>query len=430
MTPVFWTPRTSAETSEGLVKIRLQGAQPTPYAVRRFADPYTGSGMDSSRREYLRLLCAAALSAAFSRRLPAFDPTSRTPLLKDAAKAAGLIYGSCSDMPFSKAPPEYLDLFVRQCALFAPILSWQDVAPTLTQDDDAHDPNAAIALNHGLSITGAHLLWYLRTPPWLANLSRAEAEEAVAAHVRNIVTFYRGRVFSWNVVNEAIEPPQHGPDGLRMDSPLVRALGTDFFAPTFREARAADPGALLLYNEYDLELDNAWQAARRDGLFRLLDRLQKANAPIDGVGLQSHLKYRQFGDFNEKVYRQFLREIAGRGLKIVITELDADDRGSPADIPARDHAIADVYARFLAVALDEPAVCALVTWGICDPYSWYNSTWWHEYARPDGLQQRPLLYDAELRPKPSFLAVLNALEHAPKRTASTQVRTALPSSSS
>jgi endo-1,4-beta-xylanase len=386
--------------------------------------------MDSSRRENLRLLGAAALSAAFARRLPAFDPESQTPSLKDAAKAAGLIYGSCSDMPFTKAPPEYLDLFVRQCALFAPILSWENVAPTLTQEDDAHDPNAAIALSHGLPITGAHLFWYLSTPQWLANLSRAEAEEAVAAHVRNIVTFYRGRVFLWNVVNEAIEPPQHGPDGLRMDSPLVRALGTDFFAPTFREARAADPGALLLYNEYDLELDNAWQAARRDALFRLLDRLQKANAPIDGVGLQSHLKYRQFGDFHEKVYLQFLREIAGRGLKIVITELDVDDRGSPVDVTARDLAIADVYARFLPVALDEPAVCALVTWGLCDPYSWYNSTWWHQYARPDGLPQRPLLYDAEFRPKPSFSAVLNALQHAPKRPASTLVRTALPSSSS
>ncbi len=384
--------------------------------------------MDSSRREYLRLLSAATLSATFSRRLPALDPAPQTPSLKDAAAAAGLIYGSCSDMPFSKAPSEYLDLFPRQCALFAPILSWQDVAPTLTQEDDAHDPNAAVALSHGLGITGAHLLWYLRTPLWLANLSRAEAEAAVAAHIKNIVTFYLGHVFSWNVVNEVIEPPQNGPDGLRMDSPLVRALGTDFFATTFREARAADPGTLLLYNEYDLELDNAWQAARRDGLFRLLDRLQKANAPIDGVGLQSHLKYRQFGDFHEKVYRQFLREIAGRGLKIVITELDVDDRGSLADVPARDHAIADIYARFLAVALDEPAVCALVTWGLCDPYSWYNSTWWHQYARPDNVPQRPLLLDAEFRPKPSFLAVLNALEQAPKRggTNSTQSRPANP----
>ncbi|HSY03908.1 MAG TPA: endo-1,4-beta-xylanase [Acidobacteriaceae bacterium] len=358
---------------------------------------------------------ATALSTSFPRWLRALD-AEPLPSLKAAAAAAGLIYGSCSDEPFRKAPAAYFDLFARQCALFAPILSWQDVAPTLTHEDDAHDLNAGIALDRGLRLTGAHLLWYLRTPEWLATLSRAQAEEAVAAHVKNIAGFYRGRVFSWNVVNEAIEPPQKGLDGLRIDSPLVRALGTDFFAAAFREARAADPDARLLYNEYDLELDNAWQQARRDGLFRLLDRLQKANAPIDGVGLQSHLKLRQFGEFHEKVYRQFLHDLAGRGLKIVITELDVDDRGSPADIPTRDQAIADVYAQFLAVALDEPAVCGLVTWGICDPYSWYNSTWFHDYARPDHVLQRPLLFDGDLQAKPSFYAVLNALRHAPKRT--------------
>jgi endo-1,4-beta-xylanase len=379
--------------------------------------------MKTSRREHLRLLGATAVTAAAAHRLSALDSAPQAPSLKEAAAAAGLVYGSCSDMPFRNAPPQYLDLFVRQCALFAPILSWQDVAPTPTQEDDASDANAGIALDHNLRITGAHLLWYLRTPPWLEKLSRAEAEAAVAAHIKNIATFYRGRVFSWNVVNEAIEPPQKDPDGLpheglRMDSPLVRALGTDFFASAFLNARAADPAALLLYNEYDLELDNAWQQARRDALFRLLDRLQKANAPIDGVGLQSHLKLRQFGDFHEKLYRQFLHDIAVRGLKIVITELDVDDRGSTAEIPPRDKAIADVYASFLAVALDEPAVCALVTWGICDPYSWYNSTWFHEFARPDHVPQRPLLYDAEFKPKPSYFAVLNALQQAPKRASS------------
>jgi endo-1,4-beta-xylanase len=273
-----------------------------------------------------------------------------------------------------------------------------------------------VALDAGLKITGAHLLWYMRTPPWLETLSRADAEKAVAAHIARIAGVYRGRVYSWNVVNEAIEPPQKGPDGLRMNSPLVRVLGTDFFATAFREARAADPNALLLYNDYDLDLDVPWQQARRDALFRLLDRLQKANAPIDGVGLQSHLKYRQIADFHEKPYRGFLHDLAARGLKIVITELDVDDIGLPADTVARDQAIADVYARFLAVALDEPAIAGLVTWGICDAYSWHNHTqWFPEYSRADHLPQRPLLFDANFQPKPSFYAVLNALRNAPKR---------------
>ena len=205
---------------------------------------------------------------------------------------------------------------------------------------------------------------------------------------------------------------------------LLRALGPDYFEAAFREARAADPGALLLYNDYDLELDAPDQAARRDALFHLLDRLQKARIPIDGVGLQSHLKLARMAEFHEKTYRAFLHDLAQRGLKICITELDVDDRGAPAAAEERDRrraaerdrAVADVYARFLAVALDEPAVAALVTWGLVDPYSWLNHTkYFTQFVRADGLPQRPLLYDAGFRPKPACDAVLHALEQAPRR---------------
>lgn len=376
--------------------------------------------MRLSRRAHLRQLAATALATAAPRWIAAASTPSALPSLREAAAARGLLYGSDSDNPFHSEPPAYLRLFLRQCALYAANLSWQDVAPDpahqAPHEDDASDANAAVALDSGLRLTGAHLLWYRRTPPWLATLPRPRAEQAVADHIRSIAGFYRGRVFSWNVVNEAIEPPQHGPDGLRIDSPLIRALGAGFFAPAFREARAADPSALLLYNEYDLELDLPWQQARRDALFRLLDRLQQANAPIDGVGLQSHLRSRLFSHFSDAGYRQFLHALAARGLRIVITELDVDDIGLPGDIPARDRAVADIYARFLAAALDEPAVAALVTWGICDPYSWHNHTkYFPEYTRPDRLPQRPLLFDADFQPKPSFYAVLNALHHAPKR---------------
>jgi endo-1,4-beta-xylanase len=369
-----------------------------------------------TRRDHMRQLAVAAFAAATPRWLSGQSQSQPLPSLRDAAAGVGLAYGSASDNWFRNEPHAYQQLFLQQCALYAPILSWQDVAPTPTGENDQFDPNTAVALDAGLKITGAHLLWYMRTPTWLETLSRADAEKAVAAHIARIAGFYRGRVYSWNVVNEAIEPPQKGPDGLRMNSPLVRALGTDFFATAFREARAADPNALLLYNDYDMDLDVSWQQARRDSLFRLLDRLQKANAPIDGVGLQSHLKYRQIADFHEKPYRGFLHDLAARGLKIVITELDVDDIGLPADTAARDQAVADVYARFLAVALDEPAVAALVTWGICDAFSWHNHTqWFPEYTRADHLPQCPLLFDENLQPKPSFFAVLNALRNAPKR---------------
>jgi endo-1,4-beta-xylanase len=382
----------------------------------------SGRGLDwgcmkTTRREHLLALSAAALALRLPCRAGGLGLSSAAPTtLRDAAAAAGLVYGSCSDEQFGKQPQAYQALFLSQCALYAGILSWQGLAPDPSHEDDRRDPNVAVALDGGLRLTGAHLLWYERTPAWLETLPRAQAQQAAAAHIQRIAGFYRGKCFSWNVVNEAINPRENAADGLRVNNPLLRALGPDYFEAAFREARAADPGALLLYNEYDLELDAPDQQARRDALFHLLDRLQKAQVPIDGVGLQSHLKLARMVEFHEKTYRTFLHDLAQRGLKIVITELDVDDRGAPANAGERDRAVADVYARFLAVVLDEPAVAALVTWGLVDPYSWLNHTkYFTQFLRADGLPQRPLLFDAEFRPKPAFEAVLHALQQAPKR---------------
>jgi endo-1,4-beta-xylanase len=385
-------------------------------------NPLTTPPPHITRREHLRHLTASALFSMLPGTLAAAasspNQSSSLSILKTAAAAAGLLYGSDSDVWFRNAPPAWQDLLLSQCDLYAPILSWQEIAADPTHEDDARDLNAAIALRAGLKLTGAHLLWHRRTPPWLETLSRADAYKAMAAHIQRLVSFYRGQCFSWNVVNEAIEPAQHRPDGLRADSPLLRALGPNFFADAFHQARAADPTPLLLYNEYGLELDTPDHEARRTALFHLLDRLQTAGAPIDGVGLQSHLTLARFTAFNEQIYRRFLHDLAARGLKIVISELDVDDRRAPANIAERDRQVAAIYARFLAVALDEPAVAALVTWGLSDAYSWYNGIYFPEFARPDHLPQRPLLFDASLQPKPSFYAVLHALQQAPKRPAS------------
>jgi endo-1,4-beta-xylanase len=99
------------------------------------------------------------------------------------------------------------------------------------------------------------------------------------------------------------------------------------------------------------------------------------------------------------------------GLKIMLTEMDVNDRDLPADIPTRDKAVADLYASYLHTALANPAVVALLTWGITDKYTWLN----HEGARKDGLPERSLPFDADLNPTPAFYAELNALRAAPRR---------------
>lgn len=372
--------------------------------------------MKITRRKHLGGLCTAALSSIAPRWAFGLNAGNAQPALREAAARAGLVYGSCSDNQFRHEPDAYQALFVRECALYAGILAWKHIAPDATHENDSFDPNVAVALDAGLRLTGAHFLWYEQTPAWLETLPREQAQAAAMAHIKQLGGFYRGKCFSWNVVNEAIDPREHAADGLRVNSPLLRALGPDYFETGFREARAADPAALLLYNEYDLELDTPQQEARRSALFKLLDRLQRQQIPIDGVGLQSHLKFAHFGDFNEKKYRGFLHDLSQRGLKIAITELDVDDRGAPPAPDERDRAVAETYTRFLSIALDEPGVIALVTWGLCDPYSWLNhSASFPQFVRPDGQSQRPLLFDAAFHPKPAYDAVLRALEQAPKR---------------
>ncbi|MBV8575514.1 MAG: endo-1,4-beta-xylanase [Acetobacteraceae bacterium] len=70
-----------------------------------------------------------------------------------------------------------------------------------------------------------------------------------------------------------------------------------------------------------------------------------------------------------------------------------------------DRTVGDLYGRFLATALDERAVNAVVVWGLSDRYSWLKER--------KGPPQRPPLFDEHFRPRPAFYAILRALRRAP-----------------
>jgi endo-1,4-beta-xylanase len=106
-----------------------------------------------------------------------------------------------------------------------------------------------------------------------------------------------------------------------------------------------------------------------------------------------------------------LSEIASRGLKILITELDVLDDGLPADRRIRDRVVADVYRRYLEATLEESAVDAVITFGLSDRYTWLQE----DYPRKDGAPRRPLPFSEGLRAKPAYHALEHALETAPPR---------------
>ncbi len=275
-------------------------------------------------------------------------------------------------------------------------------------------PTLDFCKERGIKLTGAHLLWHLSTPKYFeAATDVAAARKLVTDHITYMCKRFAGQIWSWNVVNEALNPREGHPGGLRA-SPLVSQLGEQFFDFAFHLAREADPHALLVYNDYAMELDTKENADRRRALLGLLDSLLRRRVPIDGIGLQCHLRLDQF-KFAPDVYRNFLREVAARGVRILITELDVFDAGAPADFAARDRAVADCYGQFLDVALDEKAVAALVTWGLSDKYTWLTPRYSPKFARADGLPSRPLLFDEEFHPKPAYYAVAKALAAAPVR---------------
>ncbi len=162
--------------------------------------------------------------------------------------------------------------------------------------------------------------------------------------------------------------------------------------------------------ETDDEFDRA--ADKREKALMVLDALLDAGVPVGAFGVQAHLDAGDFaGKFDPEGYRRFLADLADRGVKILITEMDVLDDGLPADIPSRDAAVADVYARYLEIALDEPAVASLMTFGLTDRYTWLQE----DYPREDGGERRPLPFDADLRPKPAYDALLTGIEGATPR---------------
>jgi endo-1,4-beta-xylanase len=115
------------------------------------------------------------------------------------------------------------------------------------------------------------------------------------------------------------------------------------------------------------------------------------------------------------VFQRFIGEIAARGLKIIITELDVFDGDSPADPAERDREVAAMYADYLAIALEPPQTLGVVTWGLSDRYSWITSGTEDRFKRVDGFSSRPLPLDADLRPTPCYAALAAALDKAPRR---------------
>jgi endo-1,4-beta-xylanase len=334
--------------------------------------------------------------------------------LRAAAAARGLLVGcAVADAPL-RTDAAYRDLVRAQANIVVAENAFKFglLRPTPnTFDFDRADELAAFAKANSMRLRGHNFVWHRQLPGWFASYVTAQnAERVLVEHIERVGGRYAGQIHSWDVVNEAVELADKLPGGLR-NSPWQQLL-PGYIDIAYRTARRVDPHALLVYNDYGIEGEDPASAAKRAAVLALLRGLQNRNVPIDALGIQSHLSAADPSG-HPPTYgpglMELIAQVRSMGLKVLITELDVNDRHLPAAIPERDAAVAAVYASYLETVLADPAVIAVLTWGITDRYTWLNG----EDSRPDHQPERPLPFDAAMQPTPAFAAMLHALQGKP-----------------
>ncbi len=374
--------------------------------------------MELTRRQAFVFGAAAFASAAVA--APA-TPDSLDALARRSGRRFGSAvgWGRRGANRGSFANPAYAGLLERECELLVPEneLKWQWSRPAPDKFDFRQfDAIADYATTHGFKLRGHTLFWTPTKwyPKWLAATkfgSAAEAERLLATHVQTVCRRYGERIYSYDVVNEAVQPET----GAIRDTNVTRALGGERFLDLmFRTARAEAPHAELVYNDYMSLERTSEDETHIKGVLKLLEGFRKRGTPVDAFGVQSHIRLLKDAPVSgivresEGPWRRFLDEVVGMGYKLVITEFDVNDHAAPRAIGVRDRMVADYAKAYLEVMLSYPHLRDVLCWGMCDRYSWLEGF----DPRADKAAKRGTPYDARFRPKPLREAIAFAFNDA------------------
>jgi endo-1,4-beta-xylanase len=264
------------------------------------------------------------------------------------------------------------------------------------------------AQKNKLKLRGHTLCWHNQAPDWMFKdkegnqVSKEVLLQRLKDHIFTVVKRYKGKIYAWDVVNEAISD---NPKEFLRNSLWYQICGEDFIIKAFEYAHEADPEALLFYNDYNTEIPE-----KRERVYKLLKKLVDAKVPIHGVGLQAHWSI--FSP-TEQELRDALDKYASLGLKIQITELDVSVYESEIDTREKKPDEADTftpeleqkqiekYKMFFKVLREYKKTLTSVTfWNISDKYSWLD------YFPVKGRKNYPLLFDQNLQPKKVYWEVI------------------------
>jgi endo-1,4-beta-xylanase len=300
-------------------------------------------------------------------------------------------------------------------------LKWERIHPEPGRYDfGLADQYVAFGEEHHMFIVGHTLVWHNQVPVWVfqdedGNLLTRDALLArLKDHIDTVVGRYKGKIQSWDVVNEALNE-----DGTLRQSLWYKIIGPDYIEKAFQYAHEADPQAQLLYNDYNLENE-----AKLKGAIALIKKLKSEGIPISCVGIQGHDHLDWPSAEQEDAA---ISAFAVLGVKVAITELDITVLPNAGAQPSADitlkvqqdaalnpyvtrlpdsvqQALATRYANLFRVYVKHRDTVERVTfWGVTDGDSWLND--WPVQGRTN----YPLLFDRSSQPKPAYDAVLRVV---------------------
>lgn len=270
------------------------------------------------------------------------------------------------------------------------------------------DSIVQFAQTHGIKVRGHALCWHEQTPAWLFKdslgntVSKEVLLQRLKDHITTVVNRYKGKVYAWDVVNEAVDD-----DSTRLlrNSLWYQICGEDFIVKAFEYAHAADPDAVLFYNDYNTE-----RPQKTERVYQLLKKLTDAKIPIHGVGLQAHWS---LYEPTENELRYTIEKFSSLGLKVQITELDISvyrwEKNRRSKQPGESDTLTaergqqqlEQYKKVFRILRDYKNVITGVTfWGVSD-----KRTWLDDYP-VRGRKNYPLLFDQNLQPKKVYYEVI------------------------
>jgi endo-1,4-beta-xylanase len=325
--------------------------------------------------------------------------------LRESALASGVLVGTAA-RPAQLTETLYAKTLAREFNMLEPedAMKWEVLRPDSQSFDFSQaDLLVDFAARHDQKVRGHTLVWHRQNPAWLTQgqFTPDQLAKLLETHIKTVVGHYRGKVFAWDVANEAFDEQVPGKirDTIWYDRPGIglSGNGTAYLERCFRWAHEADPQVLLFYNEAEAET----LGPKSDAIYAMVRDFRKRGVPIDGVGFEMHI-----GNLHPDVnsISANIGRFTALGVQVHITEMDislpvdAHGNANSEDLERQ----AQVYRQIAAACLAHPGCTAIQTWGFTDKYSWIGS-------HSKKTRGAALLFDQNYHAKPAYESLRSEL---------------------